>query len=437
MTEQSMSKADFEKKAAKYNKIRSSVHVVHFIIAGSAVAAIFLEGRPERVAEAVTAQLACALFLLTAILSTIGTRIFAQQEQFSSATMKSHFLIEEMFKLTDILQSAEDRNDAGEVMKATSQRIMPEKSGALYVFNNSRDRLDLVKYWGDDENFHPAEFITPSNCWALKRGKPHFNGDDSHALHCQHHNNALSTIEVPMIARGQIHGLMVLSAKDEGEAESEQMMRIAGTLSDCMSLALANISLREELRAQSLRDPLTGLYNRRYMEDALDRYLNLGDRNGSSTSIIMMDLDHFKKLNDEHGHAKGDSVLRDVGASMVNALRPTDVVARIGGEEFVIILPECTLEDAEIKAEVLRKRIEGLSEAHAAKVTASFGIATVPDNATGRQDVLPMADAALYRAKHDGRNCVRVSHTINHQPNKSIEFSLKLDPKKTEENLAA
>jgi diguanylate cyclase (GGDEF)-like protein len=187
------------------------------------------------------------------------------------------------------------------------------------------------------------------------------------------------------------------------------MRRLARAMADSMSLALSNIALREKLRTQSLRDPLTGLYNRRYMEDALDRYVNLAERTGNSTAVVMIDLDNFKRLNDEHGHAKGDAVLRDVAAQLVGGLRPSDVVARYGGEELMVILPGCTLEGASMKAESLRARIEGLSEVHGTAISASFGIAAVPETSTSPADVVPMADAALYLAKQAGKNCIRIA----------------------------
>jgi diguanylate cyclase (GGDEF)-like protein len=173
-----------------------------------------------------------------------------------------------------------------------------------------------------------------------------------------------------------------------------------------MSLALSNIALREKLRTQSLRDPLTGLYNRRYMEDALERYVSLAERSGAATSVIMLDLDHFKALNDKHGHAKGDAVLRDVAAQLVGGLRPTDVVCRYGGEELLVILPDCGAEDACLRAEALRSRIEGLSEVHDAAISASFGVSSIPEISTSAADLIPMADNALYSAKQQGRNRV-------------------------------
>ncbi len=210
-----------------------------------------------------------------------------------------------------------------------------------------------------------------------------------------------------MIARGEIMGLFQLFAS--GEDAQDRLAAVTGlgtALADGMSLALANMALREKLRNQALRDPLTGLYNRRYMEDTLARFVRLAEREARAVSVIMCDLDHFKRLNDEHGHAFGDSVLREAAVTLLGALRETDVVCRYGGEELVVILPDCDIERAVDKAEVLRLRIEGLSQTHGATITASFGVASVPQTSGSVADLLASADAALYKAKQSGRNQV-------------------------------
>jgi diguanylate cyclase (GGDEF)-like protein len=333
-------------------------------------------------------------------------RVRAQRAMYHQA-QSSKLQIEELFAMTDMLQAAEDHEDAGAVLLATARRLLPDYGGALYVFNNSRDRLDLAKSWNTNNGFTPAEALQPGQCWALKRGKPHINDAGVGTLCCMHDTGTAATVEVPMMARGQVHGLLILATQDKDAfATLLGVRRVARALADSMSLALSNISLREKLRTQSLRDPLTGLYNRRYMEDALDRYISLGERTGSATSVVMIDLDNFKDLNDAHGHAKGDAVLRDVAAQLVTALRPADVVARYGGEELIVILPNCGLEDAALKAEMLRMRIESLSDAHGAPVTASFGVASVPETSTGAADVIPVADGALYAAKKAGKNMI-------------------------------
>jgi diguanylate cyclase (GGDEF)-like protein len=177
-------------------------------------------------------------------------------------------------------------------------------------------------------------------------------------------------------------------------------------LADGMSLALANMALREKLRNQALRDPLTGLYNRRYMEDTLQRFVRLAERENREISLLMIDLDHFKRLNDERGHAFGDQVLRETAVVLVSSLRETDVVCRYGGEEIVVIMPDCPPERAVDKAEHLRLSISELSNSHGASITASFGVASVPHTSQTLPDVLAAADAALYKAKQNGRNQV-------------------------------
>lgn len=208
-----------------------------------------------------------------------------------------------------------------------------------------------------------------------------------------------------MVARGEILGLFQLFAEGESaEARLDGVTGLASALADGVSLALANMGLREKLRNQALRDPLTGLYNRRYMEDCLQRFVRLADRENREVSVVMIDLDHFKRLNDEPGHAFGDSVLRDTALTLVRTLRETDIVCRYGGEELVVILPDCNLDRAADKAEALRVQVAALSETHGAEISASFGVASVPY--TSVSDLLGAADAALYKAKQNGRNQV-------------------------------
>ena len=320
--------------------------------------------------------------------------------------------IEELFAMTDTLQSADSNADAAQVLRATSRKLLPGCGVALYVFNNSRDRLDLIDSWDMPEAYVASDSLGPSNCWALKRGKDHFNNPQEQSLCCSHYIGEVASIEVPMMARGQVFGLLVLGDRGGKCSNVEKARRIARALADSTSLALSNISLREQLRTQSLRDPMTGLYNRRYMEDTLDRFLALAQRQRQSTSVLMIDLDNFKTLNDEHGHAKGDAVLKDVAAHVVGALRPSDIVCRYGGEELLVILPDCGIDDAMMRAEQVRARIESLSEQHGCRVTASIGIASIPETAKSSSDLLSASDAALYEAKAMGKNQVHAAPPV-------------------------
>lgn len=353
----------------------------------------------------------CTGTVMQIVLRRQALRDYAEKLAEHQSTREARWRTDELFGMTDMLQAAETYDDAGSVLMATAKRLLPDHGVALYVFNNSRDRLDLTRSWDLPCGYDPLPALSPANCWALKRGKTHVNVPSIDGLCCAHHAGTVAAVEIPMMACGQLHGLLIL-AKDDAEKAADatqkvlEVSRLGRALADSMSLALSNIALREKLRTQSLRDPLTGLYNRRYMEDALERFVSLGSRTGASTAVIMLDLDNFKKLNDEHGHAKGDAVLRDVSAQIVGCLRPTDVVCRYGGEELVAILPDCSLEDVLEKAEILRQRIESLSASHECAISASLGVATIPETATSATDILPIADAALYAAKKAGKNCV-------------------------------
>jgi len=340
----------------------------------------------------------------------LALREMRDRRQMAASALEARHQVEQLFKMTDMLQSASGYADANAVLRATAAELLPTFGGALYVFNNSRDRLDLSVCWGWPASEAPPEAIAPGHCWAVKRGKPHLNRFGLAALLCEHHIADVVVLEIPMMARGEIYGLLLVEAG--GSCADERLLEIeslATAMADAMSLALSNIALREKLRTQALRDPLTGLYNRRYMEDVLERYSNLAERNGSALSAIMIDLDHFKLLNDEHGHAMGDAVLREAAASIAGSLKPSDVACRYGGEELVVLLADCGLDEAMAKAELLRARIESLSDLHEMRITASFGVATTPETSPTGGDIIAAADAALYRAKQAGRNRVEAA----------------------------
>jgi len=171
--------------------------------------------------------------------------------------------------------------------------------------------------------------------------------------------------------------------------------------------------LREALRTQSIRDPLTGLYNRRYLQEILEREIRRAVRSDQPLGILMLDLDHFKKFNDTYGHEAGDSVLREAATFLSKNIRAEDIVCRFGGEEFVVILPTATLEASKSRAERLRAKIRELTVLHHGEsvgaISVSVGVAAVPQHGTSSKEVLEAADAALYRAKNAGRDRVMVA----------------------------
>jgi diguanylate cyclase (GGDEF)-like protein len=314
--------------------------------------------------------------------------------------------IEQLFVMGDMLQSAVDIDDTNAVLRATALRLLPGLSGAMYVFNNSRDRLDRTTQWGT-LLAGEADHIAPSSCWALKRGKPHLNEEGQDALSCAHGQSGLLTLDIPMTARGQLYGLLEIAA--EGPNATQRLTAahpVAAAIGDAMSLALSNAALRDQLRNQALRDGLTSLYNRRFLEEVQERLCLDSERRASDISLIMIDMDRFKVLNDTHGHGAGDTVLREVAAAILSSIRSTDIACRYGGEELLILLPDCPLEMAIGKAEQIRNRVASLTFAGGFTVTASFGVASLPETSASARSLLSDADAALYLSKTNGRDRV-------------------------------
>lgn len=359
-------------------------------------------------------QLASGLFCIAVFLFA-ARRGAAEAEARALAVTNATRSREEvmrLFEMTDMLQSAQDQSDANMVLRATAMELLPDLAGTLYVFSNSRDRLVLSASWNLGDGPAPADTIGLNQCWALKRGKPHVNHPHGDKLRCEHHAEGAYVLEIPMAARGEVLGLFCIqTTRADGDVRLQEVAGLGTALADAMSLALANLALGAKLRSQALRDPLTGLYNRRYMEDTLQRAVQLAQREKQDVAIVMIDLDHFKRLNDQHGHAKGDTVLRDAASVIVHQSRESDVACRYGGEELLVVMPNCSLEDAAHKAERLRIGIAALSQP-GIDVSASFGVAAIPATSSSAHDLMQAADAALYAAKEQGRNRVVTAPNI-------------------------
>ena len=225
---------------------------------------------------------------------------------------------------------------------------------------------------------------------------------------------------MPLMAHGQpigllhVNGSAIRTAGDgrvEAPAANIQYTRLlTETVAEQLAMALANLRLREALRAQAIRDPLTGLFNRRYMEESLTREIRRAERMRCSLGCIMVDVDHFKNYNDTWGHAAGDTLLRELATLLQNRVRGSDIVCRYGGEEFTLILPDASLDITTARAEQIRAqasqlRIEG-HDNEQPSITLSLGVASYPDHGMDGGSVLRAADRGLYQAKHEGRNRV-------------------------------
>jgi diguanylate cyclase (GGDEF)-like protein/PAS domain S-box-containing protein len=315
--------------------------------------------------------------------------------------------------ISDYLQSCLTVAEACATIATLSQPLFPESCGAIFMITNSRDILELVTSWGNP--LYSETIFHPKDCWALRRGRVHWIGSEEHDLFCNHidhQNPPVESLCIPMIAQGETIGLLYLCASKPHRLTANRQ-QVARRVAEQLGLAIANITLREKLLHQSIRDPLTGLFNRRYLEEFIVKEIARAERNQYSVGIIMIDLDHFKDFNNTLGHDAGDLVLKEIGKLLNNMIRASDIACRYGGEEMTLILPEASLERAYQKAEEVRKAIEQLQLNYKGimmkSITASLGVACYPDRGTTGCAVIQAADAALYRAKAAGRNQVIVA----------------------------
>lgn len=314
-----------------------------------------------------------------------------------------------LVEMSDIMLACGSQEELSYVMAKYSQRLLQFSSGYLFIMHPSKNYLEKAASWGNPQP-HDLTF-TPEQCWAIRLGRIHYAGSSRIELMCSHTMFAeqpeLSLLCVPLMAQNDIYGLLYLEVGLEFD-ENQQLLITA--FAELTALALANVRLRENLRYQSIRDPLTGLYNRRYLEDFLFKQLHQAERTKASFAILMLDLDHFKKINDTFGHDAGDLVLKELGQILNSDIRLGDIAARYGGEEFVLLLYDIDAQAAKMKAENLRSAISNLQVKYGAQpvgqITASIGISIYPDDAKSPAEVIEAADKALYQAKNKGRNKV-------------------------------
>ncbi|HUI39081.1 MAG TPA: sensor domain-containing diguanylate cyclase [Candidatus Nitrosotalea sp.] len=324
---------------------------------------------------------------------------------------KETLLLNEM---GDRLQTCLTTEEACAVITKSALLLFPNDCGALFVSNPSKNLVEVMAVWGGFAAQEPV--FSPENCWALRSGRVHRVDDPAKSPICAHVRPGIKNgyLCVPMVAQGEAIGVLHLEMgpprPDGRPVMTDAKNRLALSVSDHLGLALASLRLRETLHIQSIRDPLTGLYNRRYMEESLERELRRADRKQRPLAALMLDLDHFKRFNDTMGHAAGDATLRSIGNFLQSRMRKDDIVCRYGGEEFTIIMPESSLEIATQRAERLRedaKRLDiSLNGQNLGNITFSVGIACFPDHGTTTEQLLHIADLALYRAKAAGRDCV-------------------------------
>ena len=314
-----------------------------------------------------------------------------------------------------LLQTCASLEEVSTVIRQFAQQIFPTDSGTVWAISESRNIVEAAMSWG---NSSPTELVfAPEDCWALRQGRPHLVLSASGLL-CRHINLSASfpTLCVPLTAHSETLGLLYIEngsgevAFGNADASNESKQQFAIAMAGHIALALSNLRLSEKLRHQSIRDPLTGLFNRRYMEESLERELRRAVRNNELVALLMIDIDHFKQFNDTFGHQAGDTLLREFGTFLRQRTRGQDVACRFGGEEFVIILTASSLDGANHRAEVLREELKQLVVQHVGQVlgalSISIGVSAFPNHGSSTEELLHAADRALYRAKSEGRDRV-------------------------------
>jgi diguanylate cyclase (GGDEF)-like protein len=272
--------------------------------------------------------------------------------------------------------------------------------------------METVARWGDETALVPS--FSLEDCWALRRGKLHEVSDPRVDLLCHHfvHDPQAGYLCVPLIVPSGTNGLLCLTGATGKDIGSSARQRLAVTAGEMIKQFLYSLKLRDELRDQAIHDPLTGMCNRRYLDESLSRELHRGRRNKSPLCVVMLDLDNFKPFNDTFGHDAGDSLLRQLGHMISDQLRKSDISCRYGGDEFVLVLPDSSIADTEQRMEQILALVRELPAQNGAPrrdtITVSAGIASAPEHGSTAAELLQVADNAMYAAKHAGGNCVVV-----------------------------
>jgi diguanylate cyclase (GGDEF)-like protein len=324
-----------------------------------------------------------------------------------------HQEMESLGNMSDFLQACLTLTDIYETLPSLLYPLFPGCSGSLFSIDPAVNQAQVVVPWGT----HPPSVTTLpiEDCWALRRGKDRRDKPEVPALCCHHISSQdTATLCIPMIAQGETLGLFYITVNGP-EAFPEGKQQLAHTVAEQVSLAIANLQLRETLRQQSIRDPLTGLYNRRYLEESLTQAIAQAQRYDQAIGVIMLDIDHFKQFNDTYGHIAGDYVLQAVGSLLRENVRGSDIACRYGGEEMTLILLKSPLAQSQLKAEAILRAITRLeltyNGQHLPTLTASLGVASFPQHGATVSALVQAADTALYRAKANGRNQVVVARS--------------------------
>jgi diguanylate cyclase (GGDEF)-like protein len=257
------------------------------------------------------------------------------------------------------------------------------------------------------------------DCWAMRRGQQHEVSDPQTNVICNHfiHPPKTGYICLPMVVQGEILGLFYIDSPagmDHEHAISRNQLVV--TVGESIKLSLSNLKLRKIMHEHATIDSLTGLFNRRYLDDTLPREVIRAQRQNTQICLAMLDIDHFKQFNDAYGHAAGDALLHKLGSILQENVRKSDIACRFGGEEFVIVLLDSPLEASYRHLEKIRAILKEMQISYGdqilSSVTLSIGLIEASKDNLTAEEILRFADQAMYAAKRAGRDCIFVYHDL-------------------------
>lgn len=353
------------------------------------------------------------------------SQLRATNEQLGDAFNETKRLSESLQKLGqfgELLQSCRSLDEVREGLGGALGGILPTLGGRLALVNASQNLAAIGAHWGEHGLIAESVFA-PEDCWAVRRGQPYPLAGATGGFVCKHVHwpnpdmPDAGYLCVPLAAQGEMLGVLTF---DGNHRPTQDERRMALAIGEQLALALANLRLQDTLRTQSIRDPLTGLFNRRYLEVSLERELLRASRRSQPLTVLMLDIDHFKRFNDSHGHEAGDVLLTQFAEVLKRTTRNEDIACRYGGEEFTVVLLESDADSAAQRAEQIRAAVAEMTVMYRQQplehVTVSIGTAMFPRDGKTPDDLLRRADAALYAAKKAGRNRVVAATTDTPMP---------------------
>ena len=344
-------------------------------------------------------------------------RAIDEQARYAQELSRRYSEIALLSQWAETLETCVHRHEVQDVMSRFGPMLFGGSCGSFFQPFGRGTSVEQVSTWGGCESTLRA--FSLEDCWGFRRGVVHEGDADGGGPRCPHvHPHARgTTLCIPLLAQGQPLGLLHLGFAHAAPTFDRGLRHeLAKTVGEHVALALANLRLREELRQQSIRDPLTGLHNRRSMEETLEREVHRARRHEGTVTVLLLDVDHFKRFNDEHGHDAGDAVLVSVADFLQKRTRGEDLACRYGGEEFLLVLAGAPFDAAMKRAEAIREGIASMPVTVAGRnlggVTVSVGVATLATHAHEPAELITAADAALYEAKRGGRNRVVAARAL-------------------------